>query len=467
MMKNQGGSFKDAFLISLTRLSQSDDEDACRASLDIISTLSEYNTLGYINEAVKVQVVQNLEHQVVFVRRIAVKTLSKLSIHSETHNTFKEVVPLLVNLFVDDCGVGDEARREMLNMLGNVKLHDTIEGMIPEIINWLEGPSHAMRSGGAQVLCMILDRIGPYQIIQEAVPQLLKLFGDEDISSQWRAALALSKMSEYTELQDAITPAIPPFIKALGARQMDLSSEIKPTLLNISKSPKLCSAVEAEIPQMAKLLEHEESWGRSRAAYLLSSLSECAELHTSMEETIPLLFRLIQDDDLSVRQQAIFALAHMSKYAKLRNSVENVVPRIMEFLEHSDPMTRRGGFGALEIFIGNSEQPNAIWYTIPTLSKLLSDQDSYVRCSVITALLKLSRNDPNHGIEGLFPEVIKLTEDLDSATQRIAVESLSTMIEYTQSPDIVKEVIFHLIKLLKTQPGYIRMPALTALLSIF
>jgi HEAT repeat protein len=205
----------------------------------------------------------------------------------------------------------------------------------------------------------------------------------------------------------------------------------------------------AAIPKLLPLLQHPDAGIRQSAVWALSNMGRSAasalpallpllkdpaaevrmvtawavgELSESTASTIVHLRPLLQDRDFRVRAEAVQAFSNHPDADDLR-SVEDhrAVADLIPLIDDQNALVRRMTVRAVgEIGAGAKS-------AVPQLILRLKDSDRLVRGNAITALVRVTADDPAMVKDTIVPQLIPLLDDPDELVKSTAETVLSIL----------------------------------------
>jgi HEAT repeat protein len=199
----------------------------------------------------------------------------------------------------------------------------------------------------------------------------------------------------------------------------------------------------AAIPKLLPLLQHPDAGIRQSAVWALSNMGRSAasalptllpllkdpvaevrmvtawavgELSESTASAIVHLRPLLQDRDFRVRAEAVQAFSNHA-------DADRAVPDLIPLIDDQNALVRRMTVRALgEIGTGAKS-------AVPQLILRLKDDDRLVRGNAITALVRVTADDPAMVKDTIVPQLIPLLDDPDELVKNTA-ETVLSILDY-------------------------------------
>ena len=277
------------------------------------------------------------------------------------------------------------------------------------LLKLLKDSNAAVRLIAAEALARLSKQTAP-EFVDQLVPQLVILLGDDDPGVRAEAAAVIGRLGKGAP----VTKAVPNLIKLLQDRDANVQK---------SAAQALGFLIQEAAPELIRLLRNKDPnvVVKKSTADVLGRLGVEAE-PALRKEAIQELATLLNDPDNSVQQAAASALGRIGKEA---------VPVFVELLR--DPnvqgVVNRNRWLAVDALsrLGNEAAPDIIKAAMPKLVECLGDPIFLIRKEAADVLGLRCKDWAPEIIDNAVPKIAALLKDTDEGVKRSAMMALARL----------------------------------------
>ena len=319
---------------------------------------------------------------------------------------FREAFPVLTEVLKAD-------RDEQVATISAWVLFGFTSWMAPDFSLPVQTSDYASPTIWAQVV----RRYSKHFPVQQVVPRLISLLGNDDATTRLKAAQALSKF-------DPDHPGIEPiFVEHVIGREYISGLDFHGLDRIVEKAlPTLRQRFRSGTAKTRVSILHALAW--SRSSLILPTLAEGlvdeawevrAEATHGLSfiyssETVPLLIQTLQDPDRHVRKNARWVLANNEHLAA------KALPDLLKLVEDGDPVGRMSA--ALTLLDLDKETERALAVLLPTLDR----RELSVR---LESAISIAKFEPDRN--ELVPILVEGVEGKEHDLRNAAVAALEQM----------------------------------------